>query len=316
MGRGSVLGRGRNSWHSATCDDSAAALAAIGPGSAGIAGGGGVLTQSGARMTLFHLVLVAVIQGITEFLPVSSSGHLILLPQLTGMADQGLVIDVAVHVGTLLAVILFFRRDVAEGLAGLGRLARGRVDTPGARLALSLIIATVPVILLGLALKLTGAIELMRSVAVIGWTMIIFGLLLYWADQRGPQMRTARDWSTRDAVILGLWQAAALIPGTSRSGATITGARVLGYGRADAARISMLMSIPTIIASAALLGADVVTQFDAAAARQAGLAAVFAFLAALVALSLMMRLLRAVSFTPYVVYRLVLGVVLLAIAYG
>lgn len=267
-------------------------------------------------MTLFHLVLVAIIQGITEFLPVSSSGHLILLPELTGMQDQGLVIDVAVHVGTLFAVILFFWRDVVAALAGCGRLARGRIDTPGALLAASLMVSTIPVVLVGLVLKMSGAMEMMRSVAVIGWTMIIFGLLLYWSDQRGEGCKRTADWTIRDAVIIGLWQAVALIPGTSRSGATITGARALGYIRADAARISMLMSIPTIIASAALLAGDVMSDFDGAAVVLAGIAAGFAFVAALVALTLMMRLLKAVSFTPYVVYRLILGVALLVYAYS
>lgn len=267
-------------------------------------------------MPLFSLVIIAIIQGITEFLPVSSSGHLILLPRLTGIKDQGLVIDVAVHVGTLVAVILFFWRDVAEGLTGLGRLARGRVDTPGARLALCLIVATVPVIVVGLILKVTGIVEMLRSVAVIGWTMIIFGIFLYWADRRGDTRKGVRDWSIGDAVILGLWQAAALIPGTSRSGATITGARALGYGREDAARVSMLMSIPTIISSALLVGGDVVAQADAQMALEAAIAAAFAFAAALAALWLMMRLLRTVSFTPYVIYRLVLGMTLLWIAYA
>ncbi len=267
-------------------------------------------------MTLFHLALVAIIQGITEFLPVSSSGHLILLPSLTGMQDQGLVIDVAVHVGTLFAVVLFFWRDVAEGLAGLGRLARGRVDTRGARLALGLIVATVPVILLGLVLKVTGAMEMLRSVAVIGWTMIIFGLVLYWTDQKGMSAKTAENWGLRDALVMGLWQAVALVPGTSRSGATITGARALGYNRHDAARLSMLMSIPTIVASAVLLGGEVLATANAQAARDGAIAAALSFVAALGALWLMMRLLRSVSFTPYVIYRIILGVVLLAYAYS
>lgn len=118
-------------------------------------------------MTLFHLILVAVIQGLTEFLPVSSSGHLILLPELSGMADQGQVIDVAVHVGTLFAVVLYFRADVAVAVAGVGRLIRGRIDTPGAFLALCLLIATVPVMVVGLALNLTGLDQALRSMAVI-----------------------------------------------------------------------------------------------------------------------------------------------------
>lgn len=266
-------------------------------------------------MTFYHLLLVAVIQGITEFLPVSSSGHLILLPQLSGLQDQGQVIDVAVHVGTLFAVILYFWKDVASAFGGLGRLARGRMDTPGARLAFLLIVATVPVMALGLGLKLTGLDDAMRSMTVIGWTMLGFGLFLYWADQRGATNRRADSWGMRDAIVMGLWQAIALIPGTSRSGITITGARLLGFDRSDGAKIAMLMSIPTIMASGILLGAEVAVTANAAAARDGAIAAGFAFVSALLALSLMMRLLRSVSFTPYVIYRCVLGVILLVIAY-
>ena len=266
-------------------------------------------------MPLFQLILIAVIQGVTEFLPVSSSGHLILLPNLTGMEDQGTVIDVAVHVGTLFAVILFFWSDVKIALIGTGRLLRGKVDTPGAFLALCLAIATVPVVILGLVLHLTGLNEAMRSTAVIGWAMLIFGLYLYWADQTGPQDRTAERWSIKHAAIMGLWQAVALIPGTSRSGITISAARQLGYARHDAAKLAMLMSIPTILASGVVLGADVMLTANMAAARDGAIAAGFAFVAALLALGIMMRLLRTVSFTPYVIYRVVLGIVLLGIAY-
>ncbi|MFB9149353.1 undecaprenyl-diphosphate phosphatase [Roseovarius ramblicola] len=267
-------------------------------------------------MTLFHIFLVAIIQGITEFLPISSSGHLILLPKLTGMADQGLVIDVAVHVGTLFAVVLYFRSDVRIALAGLPRALTGRVDTPGARLALLLLIATVPVIVAGALLKLSGHTESLRSVAVIGWTSIIFGLVLYWSDRIGPHKKSIADWTVTDAIVTGLWQAIALIPGTSRSGITITGARILGYRRHEAARISMLMSIPTIVASGVLLGAEAAMEPDPTVLAGAATAAAFAFAAALAALSLMMRFLDRVSFTPYVIYRVALGLVLLALAYG
>jgi undecaprenyl-diphosphatase len=176
-------------------------------------------------------------------------------------------------------------------------------------------VATVPVVVAGLILQVTGLIDMMRSVAVIGWMMIVFGILLYVADQRGPETRTAGSWTLRHAIILGLWQAVALVPGTSRAGACITGARALGYRREDAARLSMLMSIPTIIASGVLLGGDVAAEADWQTLRHGAVAAVLAFVAALGALTLMMRLLRSVSFTPYVVYRLGLGVVLLWIAY-
>jgi undecaprenyl-diphosphatase len=266
-------------------------------------------------MTTFNLLLIALIQGLTEFLPVSSSGHLILLPSLTGLADQGQIIDVAAHLGTLSAVILYFWSDVRLALAGTTRLLRGKIDTKGAFLALCLLIATIPVIIIGLILKVTGLSDAMRGIAVIGWAMIIFGIVLYWADQKGPTERTTETWTLKHAFQMGMWQALALIPGTSRSGITITAGRLLGYTRTDAARLSMLMSIPTIIASAALLGLDVIGTADASALRDIGIVMAMSFTAALLALTLMMRLLKSVSYTPYVIYRIALGVVLLWIAY-
>ena len=267
-------------------------------------------------MTLFQLLIVALIQGVTEFLPISSSGHLILLPALTGTPDQGLAIDVAVHVGTLLAVVLYFWRDVRVAAVGTLRLARGKVDTQGAFLALCLIIATIPAILVGLVIKVTGLDEAMRSAAVIGWTMLIFGIVLYWADMTGSTDRTSDRWTLRDAGLMGLAQCLALIPGTSRSGITITAARKLGYARKDAAKLAMLMSIPVILASGAVLSLDVVGEANWPLMRDASIAAAFAFLAALGALILMMRLLRSISFTPYVIYRVILGTGLLIWAYS
>ena len=266
-------------------------------------------------MPLLHLFLVAVVQGITEFLPVSSSGHLILLPALTGLEDQGQAIDVAVHLGTLGAVVLYFRGDVAVLWRGALELARGRLATKDAYLALCLGVATVPVVLAGLVLSLTGLDDALRSAAVIGWATLGFGLVLWWADRTGAEARTAPEWTLRHALVMGLWQAVALIPGTSRSGITITGARALGYARHDAARLAMLMSIPTILAAGALEGAGVLGSADAALLRDGAVAAALAFASALAALAFMMRLLRSVSFTPYVVYRCVLGVALLAWVY-
>lgn len=267
-------------------------------------------------MSLLQLFIIAVVQGVTEFLPVSSSGHLILIPSLTGYQDQGQVIDVAVHLGTLVAVILYFRMDVRAAVGGIPQLLRGRMDTPGARLAFLLAVATIPVVILGFVLKTTGLSDDMRSITVIGWTMIGFGIVLYLTDQRGATTKQASDWSLRDSLIMGLWQALALIPGTSRSGATISGARALGYTREDGAKLAMLMSIPTIIASGVLLGIEVVGTANVAAARDGAIAAFLSCIAALLALSLMMRLLKSVSFTPYVIYRIALGGVLLWIAYS
>lgn len=267
-------------------------------------------------MPLYHILILALIQGITEFLPISSSAHLILFPQMTGLQDQGVALDVAVHVGTLLAVMIYFREDVARVWRALPDLARGRIDSVGSRMAFLLMIATIPVILAGLVLELTGLVDSMRSMAVIGWTMLGFGVVLYAADKLGPEDRKAEGWTLRDAIILGLWQAVALIPGTSRSGSTITGARFLGFERHDAARLSMLMSIPTIIASGVLTGLDLIGTANAQAAIDGAIGAAISFVAALLALKLMMRFLARVSFTPYVIYRIALGGILLWMAYS
>ena len=262
-------------------------------------------------MTTFHLILVALIQGITEFLPISSSGHLILLPALMGSPDQGQIVDVAVHVGTLLAVILYFRQDTARILRGIPKVLSWQVEDQDGWLALCLVVATIPVMLFGLFLNLTGLDVAMRSVTLIGVTMLVFGLVLWWADKGFPQTREAEAWSLRHAAIMGIWQMLALIPGTSRSGITITGARTLGYTREDGARLSMLMSIPTIAASGVLLGAEAVASADGAVLLDAAIAAALSCVAALITLWAMFRLLQVVSFTPYVIYRVILGAVLI-----
>lgn len=266
-------------------------------------------------MSLLTLVFLAVIQGITEFLPISSSGHLALFPHLTGGEDQGQALDVAVHVGTLVAVMLFFRAETADAIRGTGHLLTGRWKTAEAKLAALLALATVPVMIAGLILSATGLADALRSVEVIAWATIGFGALLWLADKKGVQTRAYEDWGLRDAVIMGLAQAVALIPGTSRSGITMTAARGLGYGRVDGARISLLMSIPTIIAAGALKTKDLVESGDAALGMDALVGAGLSCVAALVALSLMMRMLGSWTMTPFVIYRFALGGALLAWLY-
>lgn len=267
-------------------------------------------------MSLYYLLLLAVIQGLTEFLPVSSSGHLAILPSLTGNADQGQFIDVAVHVGTLGAVVLYFWADVKLAFWGVMGWFKGDFSSAGSKLAFLLAVATVPVVVFGLILKLTGMADAMRSLHIIGWSMALFGILLYFVDQKSPSTKAQSDWNVKDAIKLGLWQAVALIPGSSRSGMTITGARALGYTRVEGARIAMLMSIPTIIASGALLGAEAAVDADWNALRDGAIAAVFAFAAGFVALRVMMHFLLTFSYTPYVIYRIILGVIVLVYAYS
>jgi undecaprenyl-diphosphatase len=267
-------------------------------------------------MPILSLVLLAIIQGVTEFLPISSSGHLALFPALTGQTDQGLLIDVSLHVGTLAAVMVYFRKETADALRGTGHLLTRRWDTVESKLAFLLALATVPVVIAGGLLSALGLTEAMRSVEVIAWASIVFGIVLWIADMKGAQEKVAGDWSWRDAAIMGLAQAVALIPGTSRSGITMTAARGLGYTRVEAARLSLLMSIPTILASGILATKDLVEAGDQTLGLDALIGAGLSFVAALLALTLMMRMLRTWSMTPFVIYRVALGVLLLVWVYA
>jgi undecaprenyl-diphosphatase len=267
----------------------------------------------GVDVTGINLVVLAVIQGITEFLPISSSAHLILVPVFTDWPDQGPMIDVAVHVGTLGAVLLYFRRDVWAMLQGLVRRGNN-AHAPGTRLMFQVIVATVPVVIAGAALSLYG-LEMLRSPALIGWTMLGFGLLLYAADTLNMTIRTVQHMTFFHALFIGVAQVLALVPGTSRAGITMTAARALGYERADAARFSMLLSMPTILAAGVLVGYKLYGVGDMELGLAAMIAAGLSFVAALATIGAMMAWLKRASFTPFVVYRVALGGYLLWWAY-
>lgn len=267
-------------------------------------------------MTTLQIVVLALVQGITEFLPISSSGHLILVPVLTDWPDQGLLFDVAVHVGSLGAVLIYFRRDVLQMLQGVPALMQpNRLDNPRTRILLLVVIGTVPVVAAGILLKAFGA-DVLRSAEVIGWTMLVFGVVLYLVDRWQPDDALLERMTLGGALVVGLAQVLALIPGTSRAGITITAARWLGYRRDEAARFSMLLSIPTILAAGGLLTLDVVEAGDLEVGQDVLLATGLAFVSAWAAIALMMHWLQRASYTPFVVYRCLLGVALLVYAYA
>ncbi len=264
-------------------------------------------------MTELHILVLALVQGITEFLPISSSGHLVLVPVFGGWEDQGLLMDVAVHVGTLGAVMIYFWRDLWHMVRGVLRFTKGKRD-PGARLAALVVLGTLPVIAAGYFLNKYIGPEL-RTVEVIGWTTLGFGFLLYMADNMGLTIRRVEHTGIADALIIGIAQCLALIPGTSRSGITITAARFLGYERLDAARFSMLLSIPAILGAGTLKGWELYEAGNIQLTNDAMSAAGLAFVAAFVAIAIMMAWLKRASFTPFFIYRLVLGCGLLYYAY-
>ena len=269
-------------------------------------------------MATLQLVVIAVVQGITEFLPVSSSAHLRLIPELTGWPDQGLTIDVAAHVGTLLAVLVYFRRDALALAQGSFDILRGRSSLSAALVAY-LALATLPIVFAGVLLLAggyeDGDLSRLRQPDVIGWTMLVFGLLLYLADRRGMTVRRIEHMTLGSALVIGCAQVAALVPGTSRSGVTMTAARMLGFERADGARFAVLLGIPAIVASAVPSGIALYARGDAALGLGALLAALLAFAAAVAALAAMMSWLRRATFAPFVVYRVLLGIAILAWVY-
>lgn len=260
-------------------------------------------------MTLIELLFLAIIQGITEFLPVSSSAHLILPSALIeGFSDQGAMLDVAAHVGTLFAVILYFRADVLRLFFGLRDFAK-REESADRRLFEVIGLGTIPFLFAGTMVALTGLNDHLRNPIVIAWASILFGILLFIAD-RQPQTVKGDVSTFRAAMWIGLAQCLALIPGTSRSGITITASRFLGYGRKDAARFSMLLAIPAIGASGLYATYDLIRSGDLGNIGAAFLIAVLSFGAALAAISLFLKASERFSFTPFVIYRIVLGLII------
>jgi len=264
-------------------------------------------------MSWLQLILLALIQGLTEFLPISSSAHLILPAQILGWPDQGPLIDVMAHFGSLFAVLLYFRKDVAGIFSGLGDLLRKKLNMNSA-LALNLILSTPPALALGFFLSASDLDEALRSPLIIAATTIVFGVLLWVSDIMAKSDKPMSELTWKGAVTLGLAQSLALIPGTSRSGITMTAGRALGLSREAAARFSMLMSLPIIgagglYASLKLITADSAEQ--TATLANGLVVAWLSFVTAYACIALFMKWVGRIGFFPFMLYRLALGAGLL-----
>jgi undecaprenyl-diphosphatase len=266
-------------------------------------------------MTDFQILVLALVQGLTEFLPISSSGHLILAPYLFGFADQGLAFDVAVHFGSLIAVVTYFRRDLVRIAVGwLAALLPGQPSSPESRLGWAVIVGTLPVVVGGILLKSLVEGEL-RAPWVIAATTILFGLLLGWVDLRAVRRDGLDRMDLRAALLIGASQVLALIPGTSRSGITMTAGLALGFTRAAASRFSFLLSIPTILASSIVIIGDLARAPAPVDWPALGLGVLLSGAAAFVAIRLFLRFIERIGMWPFVIYRLLLGGMILILAY-
>ena len=269
-------------------------------------------------MTALSIFLISIIQGVTEFLPISSSGHLILIPALTGLADQGQTADVAAHFGTLTAVVLYLRQDMTRMISSV--LPLTRTDKTYLRLIGLIILSSLPVIFVGLIIEVLSP-SVLRLAMTVALANVFFAGWLYWADRQPVSHILCRDgteydWSrltARQALFIGVAQVAALIPGASRSGVTMTMARQLGLDRLSAARFSLLLSVP-VIGGAVVL--KTINLFTAEAQPDlSALAAIIclSFICALGAIRWMMSWLATANFTIFVLYRLALGTLLLSL---
>jgi len=261
-------------------------------------------------MTWLQIVVLAIVQGLTEFLPISSSGHLVLVPSAAGWSDQGLAFDVAVHFGSLIAVCLFFRREIVALLQGAGHVFSQDLQTPEARIALALAIGTVPAAIAGLVLA--DWIEAnLRSPAVIVGTLSVYAVIMVVADRLGRRDRIVADVTLRDALVIGCAQALALVPGTSRSGVTISAGRLLGFGRREAARFSFLLSVPVILLATVYEMGGLIVSDERVYWAQLCVGALVAAIVAYAAIDFFMRFVNRIGLLPFAIYRIALAAVIL-----
>jgi len=265
-------------------------------------------------MTWLQIIVLAVVQGLTEFLPISSSGHLILVPAFAGWTDQGLPFDVAVHFGSLGAVCVFFRNDIAGLIRGTGDVLAGRSETLQARMAWCIGLGTIPAAIAGLLLA--GWISAnLRSPMIVVVTLAGYGALMALVDRFAPRERNISSIRIRDAIIIGTAQALSLVPGTSRSGITITAGRLLGFSRQDAARFSFLLSAPVILLATIYQVVKLITGDIEVPWENLAVAALVSGIVAYLSIDFFMRFVSALGLLPFAIYRLILASVILYVLY-
>jgi undecaprenyl-diphosphatase len=265
-------------------------------------------------MDSLHIVVLAIVQGITEFLPISSSAHLVLLPQLLNWSEHGLVFDVAVHFGSLLAVLYYFRHDVRRMLCAWACTLAGGEANQDSLLAWWVIIGTLPAVAVGFLFQ--HSIEtILRAPWIVAAASIFFGILLWVADRKSVRRRDEYELTLKDVLMIGCCQVLSLIPGTSRSGITITMALFLGLTRQAAARFSFLLAMPIIFASGVLQTVRMVTEVNPIGWDELALGVVLSAASAGLCIHYFLRLVDHIGMLPFVIYRVLLGILILLLLY-
>ena len=251
---------------------------------------------------MIEVLILSLVQGITEFLPISSSSHLILMSKYLNFDNQSLVIDVSLHIGSFIAVIIYFVKDIINFVKNKELFFR-------------IIIASIPTMIIGYILVKYGLIEYLRNIKVIGLTTIVFGILLYLSDRLPDDRSLSNNFTLYSALYIGIFQILSLIPGVSRSGITITAARILKFKRVDAAKISFLLSIPTLGAVTLFGVNNILSLEDSFFSSLNFLAIFFSFLISYLTIKLFLKYVEKFSLNLFVIYRIILGIVLLIFAY-
>tara|TARA_B100001939_G_scaffold171362_1_gene147722 strand:- start:131 stop:889 length:759 start_codon:yes stop_codon:yes gene_type:complete len=251
---------------------------------------------------MLDVLILSLVQGITEFLPISSSSHLILFSRFMNFENQGLTIDVSMHIGSFIAVLTYFYRDIFNFIENK-------------KLLLKIIISSIPIIIVGVILIQTNLIEKLRSLKIIGWMTLLFGLVLFVSDKFKIQKDIKKDFNLKSAIIIGLFQVLSLIPGVSRSGITITVARLLKFKRYDAAKISFLLSIPTL-GVVSIYGLNkVISTNDYSFSLLNIYSIILSFIFSLVTIKYFLKYLKSFSLNIFIIYRILLGFIILFFAY-
>ena len=251
---------------------------------------------------MIEVLILSLIQGVTEFLPISSSSHLILFSKLTNFQNQSLSLDVSLHIGSFLAVITFFYKDLIKFIKNK-------------ELFIKILISSLPVMILGFLLVQTDLISELRNIKVIGWMTLLFGVLLYISDKFNMHKNIESDFTYRSALMIGFFQMISLVPGVSRSGITITAARLLKFNRYDAAKISFLLSIPTLAVVSIFGIKNIVSAENMNISFLNLFSILLSFVFSLITIKYFLQYIKSFSLDIFVIYRVILGIVILAFAY-
>ena len=249
-----------------------------------------------------EILILSIIQGVSEFLPISSIAHLVLISKYYVFNNQNLLIDICLHLGSLLAIIIYFRDDLFNFVKNK-------------KFLIKILIGTIPIIPIGYIFFQTGIINQLRNLEVIGWTSFAFGILLYISDKTKIKKKIETDFSNKSAIFIGMFQVLALIPGVSRSGITITSGRLLGFNRFDSAKVSFLLSIPTLLAASILGIYNIYREASPELNFLAIIAVIFSFIFSYLTIMIFLNFIKKFSLKIFVVYRIIISILILSIVY-